>query len=60
MAAKKNMKKPKVKAVTPSVKEYTLLLTNIKKKVQEAQVKAALSANKELIKLYWSIGESIS
>ena len=34
-------------------------LSDIKKQVKKAQVKAAFSANKELIKLYWTIGKTI-
>ncbi len=41
-------------------KEYAQTLADIKKQIQETQVKAALSANKELIKLYWSIGKTIT
>lgn len=46
------------KAVAP--KEYAQVLGDIKKQVQTAQIKAALAANKELIKLYWSIGKIIA
>lgn len=42
-----------------SVKEYATTLADLKKRIQEAQVKSLLAANKELIKLYWSIGETI-
>lgn len=41
-------------------KEYASVLSDIKKQVKTAQIKAALSANKELIKLYWSIGKTIA
>lgn len=43
-----------------SAKEYAQTLTELKKQIQESQVKAALAANKELIKLYWSIGKIIA
>jgi predicted nuclease of restriction endonuclease-like (RecB) superfamily len=52
-------KKNALEEVMPPTKEYASLLLGIKKQVQEAQIKAALSANKELIKLYWSIGKTI-
>ncbi len=39
--------------------EYGHILTHLKKEIKEAQIKAALAANKELIKLYWSIGQTI-
>lgn len=41
------------------VKEYTKVLATIKRRVQESQIKAALAANKELLNLYWYIGETI-
>ena len=42
------------------IREYAQTLADLKKQIQEAQVKTALSANKELIKLYWSIGKTIA
>lgn len=39
--------------------EYFQLLSQIKAKVKAAQIKAAVSVNKELIKLYWEIGKII-
>lgn len=48
------------KTTTVSTKEYAKTLLELKKQIQEAQVKAALSANKELIKLYWSMGKTIA
>ena len=42
------------------VKDYVQTLAALKKKIQEAQVRAAFAANKELLKLYWEIGETIS
>jgi len=38
---------------------YGALLTRVKQRVQTAQVKAALSANRELVLLYWDIGRAI-
>jgi predicted nuclease of restriction endonuclease-like (RecB) superfamily len=38
---------------------YPLLLKEIKDRIRLAQVKAALSINRELIELYWGIGKSI-
>ena len=40
-------------------KEYISLLTEIKSRVVNAQIHAARSINKDLIKLYWDIGKSI-
>lgn len=38
-------------------KDYLNTLAELKKRIQEAQLKAALSVNRELIRLYWHIGE---
>jgi len=43
----------------PKENEYIDLLSNLKKRIQEAQVKAVVSVNKELIYLYWDIGKNI-
>jgi len=40
------------------MKDYVSTLLLIKKQVQEAQIKAALAAHKELNHLYWLIGRS--
>jgi len=42
-----------------SSKEYSSLLSDLKKQIQESQIKATISANQELIKLYWHIGKTI-
>lgn len=39
---------------------YDELLHDLKERVQQAQVRAALSVNRELILLYWQIGRDIS
>lgn len=59
MANKKLSAKKPTKMAQISIKEYAQTLADIKKKIQEAQIKASLAANKELLKLYWSIGEII-
>ncbi|MBI4980275.1 DUF1016 domain-containing protein [Candidatus Woesearchaeota archaeon] len=41
-------------------KEYLCLLNDIKARVKSAQIKAAVSVNKELIGLYWDVGKMIS
>lgn len=51
--------KKKLSNVTVATRKYTETLATLKQQIQEAQVKAALSVNKELIKLYWSIGKTI-
>lgn len=38
---------------------YQSLLTNIRTRIRSAQIKAALSANAEMIMLYWDIGKLI-
>ncbi len=38
---------------------YGALLTDLKRRVRSAQVRAALSVNRELVLLYWSIGREI-
>jgi predicted nuclease of restriction endonuclease-like (RecB) superfamily len=48
---------PKVADKLPAT--YPLLLKEIKDRIRFAQVKTALSANRELIELYWGIGKSI-
>ena len=42
-----------------SDKEYKTVLLNLKKKIQECQLKAITAVNNELIRLYWNIGEII-
>jgi predicted nuclease of restriction endonuclease-like (RecB) superfamily len=39
--------------------EYQTFLQNIKTQVQQAQLKAVMAVNKELILLYWHIGKEI-
>jgi len=40
--------------------EYIKVLREVKQQIQEAQVKASFSVNKELLKLYWEIGKTIT
>lgn len=42
------------------LKDYAQTLLLLKKRIQEAQTRAALSVNHELIKLYWDIGMTIA
>ena len=39
--------------------DYDEFLRNLKKRIRQAQVKAALAVNKELVLLYWQIGRDI-
>jgi len=61
MKKKKPTPNASLKTSTPAVamKDYAQTLLDLKKRIQEAQVKATMSANKELIKLYWAIGKTI-
>ena len=38
---------------------YTDLLTDIKSRIQSAQVKAVISVNQQLLFLYWEVGREI-
>jgi predicted nuclease of restriction endonuclease-like (RecB) superfamily len=42
-----------------SDKDYKTVLVDLKKKIQECQLKAITAVNNELIRLYWNIGEMI-
>jgi predicted nuclease of restriction endonuclease-like (RecB) superfamily len=44
---------------TPSAQNYAALLANVKDRIQNAQVRAALAVNRELVLLYWGIGKEI-
>src|SRR4051794_1817709 len=43
----------------PNSKSYQDLLRRLKSQIQTAQVRAALSVNRELVLLYWGIGREI-
>lgn len=40
-------------------REYQTLLASLKQRIREAQVRAGLAVNRELVLLYWSIGREI-
>lgn len=44
----------------PSLDEYVETLADIKRQIQESQLKASLAVNKVLISLYWSIGKTLT
>src|SRR5579862_7654528 len=50
---------PAVKKEEVSAVEYTKFITALKVKIRSAQIKAAVTVNSELIKLYWEIGNEI-
>ncbi|MCL5671406.1 MAG: PDDEXK nuclease domain-containing protein [Acidobacteria bacterium] len=47
-----------LRQIKPSV-EYESLLRDLRRRIQAAQLGAALSVNRELVLLYWSIGRDI-
>jgi predicted nuclease of restriction endonuclease-like (RecB) superfamily len=47
-------------AITKLPASYPVLLKDIKSRIRSAQIKAALSVNRELIELYWDIGKLIT
>jgi len=53
---KKVESKPKKLMTTISSQEYVDIFLDIKNKIQETQIRAAVAANKKLIYLYWTIG----
>lgn len=40
-------------------KEYASTLAELKKQIQESQIRAVTAVNKELVRLYWAIGRTI-
>jgi len=38
---------------------YALFLNHLKQRIRQAQVRAALAVNRELLLLYWQIGKEI-
>jgi DUF1016 N-terminal domain len=50
----------KTNSPSAPTQEYIQTLVDLKQHVQEAQIKATFSANKELMCLYWSIGKIIT
>jgi predicted nuclease of restriction endonuclease-like (RecB) superfamily len=47
------------KTVVQTLCEYTDLLCQVKSRIRQAQTKAILSANAEMIRLYWDIGRLV-
>jgi predicted nuclease of restriction endonuclease-like (RecB) superfamily len=48
-----------VSDLTPGFPGYEGFLRDLKRRIQTAQIKAALAVNSELVRLYWSIGRDI-
>ena len=57
MIRKKNQQKISVSDNVTSATDYAQTLDHLKQHIEQAQVRAIVSANKELIMLYWSIGK---
>ena len=55
----KNLQSRKADVELFANQEYENTLADLKKRIRESQLKAAVSVNKELISLYWSIGKTI-
>ncbi|MBD1865014.1 PDDEXK nuclease domain-containing protein [Trichocoleus desertorum] len=50
---------PKSGSLFPIDENYTAFLRSLKERIRQAQIKAALAVNNELILLYWQIGREI-
>ncbi|MEM9449894.1 MAG: PDDEXK nuclease domain-containing protein [Cyanobacteria bacterium P01_E01_bin.6] len=50
---------PKNTSISPSAKTYIAFLSNLKTRIKQAQIKAALAVNRELVLLYWQLGKEI-
>src|SRR4051812_9731653 len=63
MAKKTDPKKKPAKAVSEETglvpKGYEKFLGELKERIRTAQLKAAVSVNRELIQLYWQIGKAL-
>lgn len=62
MAKEKKVKNQPAKAEEKELtsnKDYASMLMKLKKNIRESQLRAAIAVNKELIRLYWTIGKSI-
>ena len=55
----KGVVKSDYEKLSENIKSYKQLFSEIKDKVKTAQIKAFVSVNQELIRLYWDIGNSI-
>lgn len=50
----------KKKEINIAAKEYAETVAELKTRILKARVKVVVAANKELIKLYWEVGQTIS
>jgi predicted nuclease of restriction endonuclease-like (RecB) superfamily len=54
-----NLLVPKSDSLFPIDENYTAFLRSLKERIRQAQIKAAIAINNELIMLYWQIGQEI-
>ena len=54
------MKKQDASNKAPSIALYSELLSDIKTRVRQAQMRATLSANAEMIRMYWDVGGMVA
>ena len=50
---------PNSSSLFPDEENYFVLLEDLKQRIRQAQVKAAIAVNRELVSLYWQIGQDI-
>ncbi len=50
---------PKSGSLFPDHENYVVFLQSLKERIRQAQIKAALAVNAELVLLYWQIGHEI-
>ena len=48
------------KELLPNDTEFKTWISQIKKQVRGAQIKASIAVNEEMLELYWNIGKDIS
>ena len=60
-AKKSDARPPKAVAEAPAVdaQGYVALVAELKQRIADARLRAALSVNRELVPLYWEIGRDI-
>ncbi|NEQ33981.1 MAG: DUF1016 domain-containing protein [Leptolyngbya sp. SIO4C5] len=50
---------PRQTSLLPDEDNYFALLNELKSRIRSAQIKAAIAVNRELVLLYWHIGQEI-
>lgn len=50
---------PNTPSLFPQDKQYVSFLNGLKQRIRAAQIKAVLAVNKELVRLYWQMGQGI-